>query len=53
MRTACKGGPIAEFKIGGFINDSLNYAMSLERLLIEWGFSLPLGGSLLVAARKP
>ncbi|MBI4832469.1 MAG: class I SAM-dependent methyltransferase, partial [Candidatus Lindowbacteria bacterium] len=48
-----KADPFAEFKIGGFINDSLNYAMSLERLLIEWGFSLPLGGSLLVAARKP
>lgn len=42
----------AGLKIGRFANVLLGAAMKLERRLIAWGVSIPVGGSLLLVARK-
>lgn len=42
----------AGLKIGRFANALLGAAMKLERLLIACGISIPVGGSLLLVARK-
>lgn len=44
--------PMAELKIGGFVNTLLEKVLDFERILIEGGFSFPAGGSLLVIARR-
>jgi len=44
--------PLAELKIGGLTNWTLGGVLALERLLIRMGLSLPVGGSLLLVARK-
>jgi SAM-dependent methyltransferase len=47
-----KYDPLAELKIGNFINKTLEYILNLELILIKIGISLPLGGSLLLIAKK-
>ena len=44
--------PLAELKIGGVANWGLGKILDLERVLIRVGISLPVGGSLLLVARK-
>jgi SAM-dependent methyltransferase len=44
--------PLAELKIGGLTNWILWKVLGLERALIGSGLSFPLGGSLLLVARK-
>ena len=44
--------PSAEFKISAVLNRALANALGCERLLIQAGFSLPFGGSLLLVARR-
>lgn len=43
----------AGLRIGKFTNALMSMVMSVERGLLRIGFRLPLGGSLLVVARKP
>lgn len=43
----------AEFKLSPLLNKFLATIMRLEMQLIRWGISFPLGGSLLVVARRP
>jgi SAM-dependent methyltransferase len=43
----------AEFKINTFLNLALEKILTVERYLIERGFSFPAGGSLLVIAQRP
>ncbi len=43
----------AGFKIGKLTNKLLSAVMSVERALIQVGVTFPLGGSLLLVARKP
>lgn len=45
--------PMAELKLGVIANAILGSAMNIERVLIQWGARLPVGGSLLLVARKP
>jgi SAM-dependent methyltransferase len=45
--------PWAEFKISPLLNRGLEWLAGVERRLIERGATLPAGGSLLLAARKP
>jgi SAM-dependent methyltransferase len=45
--------PLAELRIAPWLNWTLEQALGLERLLIRAGISLPVGGSLLVVARRP
>lgn len=45
--------PLAELKIGGLTNWVLGRVLALERALIRMGLWLPVGGSLLMVARKP
>ena len=42
----------SEFKISAMTNWCLDNVLSVERCLIRAGFSFPVGGSLLLAARK-
>jgi len=42
----------AELQIGGWMNTVLEKVLNVERILIRSGISLPLGGSLLVIAKK-
>jgi len=44
--------PLAELKIRGWVNQILEKTLGLERALIRMGLSFPVGGSLLVVARK-
>ncbi len=44
--------PLADLRLGGHINTVLKKILDLERGLIRAGVSLPLGGSLLIVARK-
>jgi hypothetical protein len=43
---------MAEFRIGHLLNGCLENLLSLERWLIRAGISFPVGGSLLMMARK-
>ena len=43
---------LAELKIGGVANQLLGKVLDLERALIRMGVSFPVGGSLLLMARK-
>lgn len=45
--------PLAELRVAPWINWPLEQALAVERLLIRSGVSLPVGGSLLVVARRP
>ncbi len=45
--------PLAELKIAPWLNRTFEQALDFERALIRWGVSLPVGGSLLVVARRP
>lgn len=45
--------PLAEMRISSSVNRVLGVVMALERLAIRAGFSLPVGGSRLVVARRP
>jgi SAM-dependent methyltransferase len=45
--------PLAELRIGPVANALLERMLDAERWLIRAGLSLPFGGSLLVAARRP
>jgi SAM-dependent methyltransferase len=45
--------PLAELRITGWLNWTLEKALDFERLLIRAGVSFPAGGSLLAVARKP
>lgn len=45
--------PLAELRIAPWLNWPLEQALLLERLLIRAGINLPVGGSLLVVARRP
>lgn len=45
--------PTAELKVRGFLNWSMERLMDLERALIKAGLDLPIGGSLLLVAKKP
>lgn len=44
--------PLAELKIGGVMNAVLEKIMGVERLAIRAGLNFPMGGSLLLVARK-
>ena len=44
--------PLAELRIGGLANTVLEKVLDVERALIRAGFVFPVGGSLLVIARK-
>ena len=45
--------PLADLRIPAWLNWPLENVLDLERLLIRAGASLPVGGSLLLAARRP
>jgi hypothetical protein len=45
--------PMAEFKTRPLLNVLLEKVMGLERVLIKRGLCFPVGGSLLVTARRP
>jgi len=47
------GNNAAEFQLPGLINRIFEGVMNLERQLIRLGIRFPLGGSLLLVARKP
>ena len=44
---------MAEFHLAPWLNRSLEAVMSLELILLKLGLTFPMGGSLLVLARKP
>ena len=55
-RKRSKGGnfdPLDELRIGGLVNSALETTLDIERAFIRLGGSLPVGGSLLLIARKP
>jgi SAM-dependent methyltransferase len=45
--------PLAELSCGGPLNRGLEWLLRQENVLIARGLSLPVGGSLLLAARRP
>ena len=45
--------PEDEFKISPLLNASLYLVMQLELTLLRFGLRFPVGGSLLLLARKP
>lgn len=45
--------PLAELRIAPWLNWTLEQALDLERLLIRAGINFPVGGSLLVVAKRP
>lgn len=45
--------PLAELRIAPWLNWTLEKVLDAERLLIKAGVSLPMGGSLLLVARRP
>lgn len=44
--------PMAELRISGTMNVVLESVLDIERALIGWGLRLPVGGSLLLIAKK-
>lgn len=44
--------PISELKISGWLNTVFKVIFNLERMIIRFGLSLPVGGSLLLVAKK-
>jgi len=44
--------PTSEFRINSLMNTSFERILDLERRLIRGGLSLPVGGSLLLIARR-
>ena len=44
--------PLSELRIAPWLNWTLEQALDLERLLIRAGLNLPVGGSLLLVARR-
>lgn len=51
-RPKANWNPMAELEIGGCLNASLEKILDFERFLIECGVSFPVGGSLLLVARR-
>lgn len=51
-KPGAKHDPMAELKLGRIANSGLETIMLIERLFIRLGLNLPLGGSLLLVARK-
>jgi hypothetical protein len=52
-RNAGKGfDPCEEFRIPGWINQTLELSLHLEQRLIRMGICLPIGGSRLVVGRR-
>lgn len=51
-KSKTKFDPLAEFRIGHFLNFALEMVMGIERRLIERGYSFPVGGSLIVVATR-
>lgn len=47
------GDAMAELRLPGLLNQTFERFMDLERLLIQLGIRFPVGGSLLLIARKP
>jgi SAM-dependent methyltransferase len=47
-----RDNPMAELEISGLANTVLERVLDLERCLIRYGLQFPVGGSLLVVARK-
>ncbi|MEX0267935.1 class I SAM-dependent methyltransferase [Leptolyngbyaceae cyanobacterium UHCC 1019] len=47
-----KYDPIAELRISGWLNTLFEIILNLERMIIQTGLSLPVGGSLLLVAKK-
>jgi len=45
--------PLAELRVTGLANILLGKALDFERFLIDFGIRYPMGGSLLLVARKP
>jgi len=45
--------PLAELRIPRSVNRLLDWLMMCEEAVIRWGVSLPVGGSLLLVARRP
>ena len=45
--------PLAELRMGKWLNGALEKVMTIERLAIRSGLNFPAGGSLLLIARKP
>ncbi|HEX8271781.1 MAG TPA: methyltransferase domain-containing protein [Longimicrobiaceae bacterium] len=52
-RRRVEADPMAELRVHPAANRVLGLVLDAERRLIERGFSLPAGGSLLLAARRP
>lgn len=48
-----EGEAMAELRLPLIINRAFEMVMNVERLLIRWGMRFPIGGSLLLVARKP
>jgi hypothetical protein len=44
---------MAELRLPSFINRAFEGVMNIERLFIRLGMRFPVGGSLLLIARKP
>ncbi len=44
--------PLAEYKIGLFLDSAFERILSVERAIIELGFGFPAGGSLLLIAKR-
>lgn len=44
--------PRSELEVGFTINSVLENTLTVERLFIKWGFSFPVGGSLLLVANR-
>jgi SAM-dependent methyltransferase len=51
-KSKTKFDPLTELKIGHFLNFTLEMVMGIERRLIERGYSFPVGGSLIVVAKR-
>jgi SAM-dependent methyltransferase len=52
QKTVKNWNPCSELMLSRWTNDVLESVLSLERYLIQTGISFPLGGSLLIVARK-
>jgi hypothetical protein len=51
-KVSIRDDPFLEFRIPRWLDSMLFLAMRVEASLINIGFSLPVGGSLLLVARK-
>jgi len=47
------GDPLAELRVAPWLNRALEKVLDFERMLIRAGLALPVGGSLLLVARRP